>query len=63
MKLVKNVSPFGDLDSPLLGRSVESGAVVEVADEQAEALLMQPFHWEAVEAPATKPVKAPKEGE
>jgi len=66
MKLIKNVSPFGDVDSPLLGRSVEAGAVIEVTDEQAFDLLFQPLHWEAADAPAIKAAKAsatPKDGE
>ena len=54
------------MDSPLLGRSVEAGAVIEVTDEQAFDLLFQPLHWEAADAPAIKAAKAsatPKDGE
>jgi hypothetical protein len=48
MVRVRNVSPVGDLDSVLLGRVVAAGEVVEVSDEQGEALLEQPANWAAV---------------
>lgn len=41
MPKIKNVSPFGDLDVPLLGRVVESGSILEVSEEEARILLMQ----------------------
>lgn len=41
MPKIKNVSPFGDLEIPLLGRVVEAGSIVEVTDEEARILLMQ----------------------
>jgi hypothetical protein len=41
MPKIKNVSPFGDLDVPLLGRIFEAGTVLDVTDEQAEILLRQ----------------------
>lgn len=41
MPKIKNVSPFGDLEVPLLGRVFEAGSIIEVTDEQAEILLMQ----------------------
>lgn len=47
---VKNISPFGHLDVPLLGRVVEAGEVFEALDEEAALLLVQPFHY----APADK---------
>lgn len=52
MPKIKNVSPFGDLDVPLLGRVVASGETVEVTDEQAELLLQQPDNYRAVGAAA-----------
>lgn len=45
MPKIKNVSPFGDLDVPLLGRVVEHGHIVEVSDEQAAILLQQEANW------------------
>lgn len=47
MPKIKNVSPFGDLDIPLLGRVVEAGAVVEVTDDQAAILLRQEDNFHA----------------
>lgn len=45
MALIKNVSPFGDLEVPSLGLSVLAGETIEVSDEVAEGFLSQPFHW------------------
>lgn len=47
MPKIKNVSPFGDLDIPLLGRVVEAGQTVEVTDEQAAILLLQEDNFHA----------------
>ena len=47
MPKIKNVSPFGDLDIPLLGRVVSAGATVEVTDEQAAILLRQEDNFHA----------------
>lgn len=52
MPKIKNVSPFGDLDVPLLGRVIASGETVDVTDEQAETLLQQPDNYQAVGAAA-----------
>lgn len=41
MPKIKNVSPFGDLEVPLLGRVFEQGSVIEVSDADAEILLAQ----------------------
>lgn len=45
---VRNVSPRGDLDVPLLGVVVEAGGVVDVTVEQADLLLAQPANWAPV---------------
>jgi hypothetical protein len=45
MPKIKNVSPLGDLDLPLIGRVVKSGEVFDVTDEQAVVLLEQPTNW------------------
>lgn len=38
---IKNVSPFGDLEVPLLGQVVTHGSIIEVTEEQAKVLLTQ----------------------
>ena len=49
MPKIRNVSPRGDLDVPLLGRVVEAGQTVDVTDEQAARLLPQVDNWATVE--------------
>lgn len=53
MPKIKNVSPFGDLDVPLLGQIVEHGNIVEVTAEQAEILLQQEANWQPVKRGTT----------
>jgi hypothetical protein len=48
---IRNVSPIGDLDFPMLGRIVAAGEVIEVPDEVGAALLDQPANWAAVKSP------------
>lgn len=48
MPQIKNVSPLGDLDVPLLRRIVRAGEVVDVADEHAARLLEQADIWTEV---------------
>ena len=50
---IKNVSRFGDLEVPLLGRVVKHGEAVEVTAEQAKLLLRQADNWQAVPAEIT----------
>lgn len=45
---IRNISPRGALDVPLLGRVVDAGAVTEVTKDQAERLLPQSDNWAAV---------------
>lgn len=45
---IRNDSPVGDLDVPLLRRVVERGEEVEVTAEQAERLLRQEI-WSAAD--------------
>jgi hypothetical protein len=63
---IKNVSPFGELDVPLLRRIVGPGEVLEVDEEHARLLLIQPFHYapgdDAAEA-FLKALTAPETGE
>lgn len=53
---IKNVSPLGDLDFPLLRRIVAAGEEVdippEVPDEVLATLLDQPDVWAQVTPPA-----------
>ncbi len=50
MPHIRNISPLGDLDIPLLGRVVAAGEVVEVTEEQAAVLLDQAVNYEPVTA-------------
>lgn len=59
---IRNVSPQGDLDVPLLGRIVAKGEVFDVPAEHAELLLAQPYHYKKAAAPKARPVTK-KEGE
>lgn len=57
MSKVKNISG-GELDVPLLGRSVADGEVVDVPDVQADGvspIVWPPDKWQPV---ADKPAKA-----
>lgn len=51
MPTIKNASPFGDLDVPLLRRIVKGGETVTVTEDQAARLLPQDI-WEAVDKSA-----------
>jgi hypothetical protein len=52
MPVIKNVSPIGALDIPLLRRVVEFGEEVEVSVEQATVLLDQEANYEPVDKSA-----------
>lgn len=43
---IRNVSPYGALDVPLLRRVVDGGETVEVSDEQGAVLLEQHENYE-----------------
>lgn len=49
MTIIKNVSPLGDLDVPLLGRFLDAGEEIEVSDDVAERLLPQAENYEPVD--------------
>ena len=51
MPTIKNVSPVGDLDVPLLHRIVKAGEAVTVTEDQARRLLPQEI-WEPVDKAA-----------
>jgi hypothetical protein len=42
---IRNVSPYGDLDVPLLQATVPAGEAVEVAPLHAQILLAQADNW------------------
>lgn len=44
----KNVSPFGDLDLPLVGGVVQHGHQVKVSREEAKQIVGQPANWQPV---------------
>lgn len=48
MPAFKNVSPYGDLDLPLIGRVVKAGETFEVTAEQAKALAGQDDNFQPV---------------
>jgi len=49
MATFKNVSMFGDLAVPVLGKDVLAGATVEVTDEAvADSFRDQPSNWQEV---------------
>lgn len=59
---IRNVSPRGALDVPLLRRVVDAGEVVQVSDVHAAVLLGQVDNWQP--EPATEPTAvADTEGE
>lgn len=49
MTIIKNVSPLGELDVPLLGRFLKAGEEIEVSDEVAERLLPQAENYQPVD--------------
>jgi hypothetical protein len=58
----KNVSPYGDLDVPLLGRVVKAGEVFEVTPDQARGIAGQDENFQKIvrkKAPAGKAAKKP----
>ena len=50
MPVIKNVSPYGALDVPLLGRTVEANEEIEVSEAQAAILLAQAENYQEVKA-------------
>lgn len=50
-KKIRNVSPYGDLDVPLLGFVVERGATVDVTNDVADRLLEQADNWQLAGGP------------
>lgn len=63
MPKIKNVSPFGDLEVPLLGRVFEHGSIIEVSEEEARILLMQEDNFKPWGPDAREALDAEKEAE
>lgn len=60
MPTLKNINPLGDVDLPLIGRSLTRDEKFDVTDEQAAILLLQPDNYESVKA--TKATTTTEEG-
>ncbi len=64
MTNIKNISPIGDLDVPLLGGIVKAGETVDVAPEHAERLLRQVDVWQLADVePAQRPADTASKAE
>ena len=46
MAKLKNISPLGDLDVPVLGRTVKEGETVEISDDLVDGFKDQTSTWE-----------------
>lgn len=59
MTKIKNTSPIGDLDVPLLGCTVKAGEIIEVSPERAERLLKQADVWQLADSdPSQRPAES-----
>lgn len=54
MPRLKNISPLGALDVPLLRRIVDAEEIIDVTEDQARVLLLQPDNYQ----PTDKAAKA-----
>lgn len=54
MPRLKNISPLGALDVPLLRKVIEADEIVDVTEDQARVLLLQPDNYQ----PTDKAAKA-----
>lgn len=52
MPRLKNISPLGALDVPLLRRIVEADEIVDVTEDQARVLLLQPDNYQPTDKAA-----------
>ena len=51
MAVLRNINPLGEVDLPLIGRTLAAGEEFEVPDDVAETLLAQVGNYEAVKSP------------
>ena len=61
MPLLRNVCPLGDVDLPLIGRSLTAGEEFDVSDDVAALLVDQPNNYELVSPPADAPAPVTEE--
>jgi hypothetical protein len=52
MPRLKNISPLGALDVPLLRRIVEADEIIDVTEDQAKVLLLQPDNYQPTDKAA-----------
>jgi hypothetical protein len=52
MPRLKNISPLGALDVPLLRRIVEAEEIIDVTEDQARVLLLQPDNYQPTDKAA-----------
>jgi hypothetical protein len=52
MPRLKNISPLGALDVPLLRRVVEADEIIDVTEDQARVLLLQPDNYQPTDKAA-----------
>lgn len=52
MPRIKNISPLGALDVPLLRRVVEAEEIIDVTEDQARVLLLQPDNYQPTDKAA-----------
>jgi hypothetical protein len=55
---LRNINPLGEVDLPLIGRTLEAGEVFEIDDERGNALLEQAGNYELVREPKPPTAKA-----
>lgn len=54
MKTLVNTNPLGDVDFPLLGRTLRAGEEFTVDDDTADALLLQVGNFALADEPKTR---------
>lgn len=52
MPRLKNISPLGALDVPLLRRIVDAEEIIDVTEDQARVLLLQPDNYQPTDKAA-----------
>lgn len=59
---LRNINPIGDVDVPILHRSLKRGEEFDCSREVAELLLAQAGNYEAVKPPNAKAGKTDEKG-
>lgn len=55
MPTLRNINPLGDIDLPLIGRTLARDETFDVTAEQAETLLMQSDNYAPAKTPKATP--------